>query len=559
MSVITRFAPSPTGHLHIGGLRSALFSYAWAKKNNGKFLLRLEDTDRKRFVKESLLEIPQILQEFGLNFDNKLSKKELEASANNTFDSESGYKVYTFDWVTKADYLENIEPECFKNSFIQSQRLPLYQYFAWQLIKKGYAYFCFCSPERLQEVNKKLLKEGKKPGYDGYCKRTYTLDEALEKIKEGQKAAVRFNIQKFAKDYYEKTGTYKLTYKDTVVGEVTFDLLQERDFVILKSDGFPTYHLAVVIDDHFMGVTDVIRGYEWISSVPKHLALYEVLGFEKPRFVHLPVILDPSGGKLSKRKGAVAVVDFLKEGYLKEAILNFLMFLGFNPIKDGESELLTLEEFVKRFDVEKIHKSNPVFNREKLLWFNKQYMVSSSLDKFTKDFKVWLMRFREDIINKLTTEELYGDFGLHNNPYKAQELIESILADLGLGKKLAIIKERTATLWEALKMLVFFYIPPKKIEFKTVKGVKRYDEEVLKKALREYREILEKEWPYKTQEEWANRVREIAQKYGIKPADFFMAIRLVVCGYRISPPLWEVVTIMDIHKVSSRINMIQSV
>jgi len=552
---VTRFAPSPTGSLHIGGLRSALFSWAWARKNNGKFFLRIEDTDRNRFVKGSIAGIVDILTEFGLNFDNPLPQNLIKNA------EQSKFNWYTNDWAQHIDQLNTTNLQEFKDIFIQSQRLRLYQYYAWQLIQKGYAYFCFCSPERLERVRKAQFKAGKKPMYDRHCRLNVSLQEALERIKKGEKPVVRFDMQAFAKAYQQKHGTTTLKFTDTVVGDVSFDLTQEGDFVILKSDGFPTYHLAVVVDDHHMGVTHVIRGYEWISSVPKHIGLYFALEWDLPEFVHLPVILDPSGGKLSKRKGSVAVMDFLRQGYLKDAILNFLMFLGYNPIKDGESEILSLQEFAKRFDITKIHKSNPVFDRQKLLWFNKVYMRDMPLDRFTRTFKDWLSRFKEQIAQQIlqihmqykdlieqgkvtqkTDVPLFKEF---LNEQAILQVLDQILQDPDLPYKLSLAKERTATLFDALYMILFFYADFVEYDYKLVKGVKRYDQQALEQAYAEYSKALQAmqksgdfDLPQEQfNEKWANMVRQIAEKHGIKPRDFFMYIRLKLTGHPVSVPL----------------------
>ncbi len=272
--ITTRFAPSPTGALHIGGLRTALYAYALAKHSRGKFILRIEDTDQKRRVAGSLEEIKKLLEIFSLKWD---------------------------------EY------------YVQSERLELYQKAARELVEKGHAY----------------------------------KDEG----------AIRIKIPRHK----------EVSYHDFVLDkniEWQTDVLEE--LVLLKSDGFPTYHLAVVVDDHAMGVTHVLRGHDWLPSTPIHLLLYQFLGYKLPQIGHLTDILDPAGGKLSKRKGSVTVKEMLAEGYLPEAILNFVTLLGWAP-KDNR-ELFTLEEFVKTFDPKGLQKSNPVFNRTKLDWFNGEYI-----------------------------------------------------------------------------------------------------------------------------------------------------------------------------------------
>ena len=289
--VITRFAPSPTGALHIAGIRTALFAYAHAKKYRGKFIFRLEDTDRERFVPRSGSEILNLLNIFNLKPDLFPQKEQITSMENNEFIG------YGQDWVLHTDEIEKVKDEDFSQTFVQTQRLPLYQKYVWQLVKNGYAYFCFCSAERLAKVNEQNKKLGKPLGYDRYCKTHYTFEQAMDKIKSGEPYVVRLNTLK-AKELF---GSNKIKVNDIVVGEIEFNFDNVNDQVLIKSNGIPTYQLAVVVDDHLMGVTHIHRGYEWISSTPKQVFLYKALKWELPQFVHLPVILDPSGGKLSKR------------------------------------------------------------------------------------------------------------------------------------------------------------------------------------------------------------------------------------------------------------------
>lgn len=310
--IITRFAPSPTGELHIGGVRTALFEYLFAKKNNGEWLLRIEDTDRERFVAGSQERIIESLK-----------------------------------WL-------DLVPINLDNIPIQSQRSEIYKKYALELVKSGHAYVCNCSKERLENLRKEQEIKKLPPRYDRKC---ISLN-----LKYAEGCVIRF-----------KMPDKKFVFNDIVRGQIEFDSKLIDDPILLKSDGYATYHLAAIVDDHEMNVTHVIRGEEWLSSTPKHLAIYEAFGWKAPAFAHLPVILGPDKKhKLSKRDGDVSVFDFKKKGYLPEAILNFLALLGWNPGDDRE--FFTLAELEKEFSLERVQKSPAVFNIEKLNSINQHYI-----------------------------------------------------------------------------------------------------------------------------------------------------------------------------------------
>jgi glutamyl-tRNA synthetase len=303
----TRFAPSPTGQLHIGGLRTALYSYALAKHSEGEFALRIEDTDKKREVPGAKEKIQELLRLFGLNWDGSV--------------------------------------------FIQSQRAEegIYKKVAEELVKLGHAFYCDCKAKNAKE--------------EGYSK------ELRDPCRDKGKAEGAIKLKVPDRE--------KISFKDFVLDkEISWESNVVPDTTLLKSDGFPTYHLGVVIDDHAMEITHVLRGHDWMPSTPIHLLVYKYLGYDLPEIGHLTDILDPEGGKLSKRKGSVGCEALLVEGYLPEAILNFVMLLGWAP-KDNR-ELFSLEEFVKAFDSGGLQKSNPVFNGEKLDWFNGHYIRQKS-------------------------------------------------------------------------------------------------------------------------------------------------------------------------------------
>ena len=341
--IVTRFAPSPTGYLHVGGLRTALYAYLMAKKSGGRFLLRIEDTDQARTVEGGVENIVRSLTWAGIIPDEGIQLDENGAI------TETGHN----------------------GPYTQSLRLHLYKKYAEELVEKGFAYPCFCSSERLEEVKNQRQADKLPPGYDGLCK-TLSKEEVEAKLKAGDKHVIRLSMPEVGASVFE----------DLIRGKVSFQYSDVDDQVLLKSDGFPTYHLAVVVDDHHMEVTHVIRGEEWISSTPKHLYLYECFGWNAPHFAHLPLLLNSDRSKLSKRQGDVAVMDYKEKGYLPEALLNFVAFLGWNP--GDERELFTLKELVEEFSVTKVNESGAIFNLEKLDWYNHEYLKKLSHEEFER-------------------------------------------------------------------------------------------------------------------------------------------------------------------------------
>lgn len=327
----TRFAPSPTGMLHIGGLRTALYAYFLAKQSDGDFILRIEDTDQARSVEGGIENIVETLNRVGIVADEGFTLK-------------GGQLVEVGE----------------KGPYQQSRRLKMYKEAADELVKKKGAYYCFCSKDRLDEVRKQQQKAKQQPKYDRHCL-GLAEDEVHSRLQSDEPHVIRLKIPEG-----------KSTIHDIIRGEVVFDYDQIDDQVIIKSDGFPTYHLAVVVDDNAMGITTVIRGEEWLTSTPKHLLLYEMLGFKLPRFAHVPLLLNSDKSKLSKRQGDVAADSYLDRGYLKEALVNFVSTLGYNP--KGDQEIYSIEELISLFKLEKVKKSGAVVNFEKLDWMNKQYL-----------------------------------------------------------------------------------------------------------------------------------------------------------------------------------------
>ena len=341
--VRVRFAPSPTGFVHIGSLRTALYNYLFAKKMGGKYILRVEDTDRTRLVDGAIENMLNAMKWAGVNHDEGVM---LDDNGN---------------VVQKGEY----------GPYIQSERLDIYQQYIKELLDSGKAYYCFCTKERLDEVREKQKEAGETPRYDGHC-RDLTQEEIDAKIAAGEPYVIRLKLPE----------NHVIRFTDLVRGETEFNTNDLDDQVLIKTDGFPTYHFAVVVDDHLMKITHVIRGEEWVSSTPKHVYLYEAFGWEAPKFVHLPNILNKEKKKLSKRQGDVAVEDFKKKGYLPEGLVNYVALVGWSP--EENKEIFSMEELEQAFSIERVSKSGGVFDTEKLNWVNQHYMKDGDDDVLTK-------------------------------------------------------------------------------------------------------------------------------------------------------------------------------
>ncbi|MBC7289525.1 MAG: glutamate--tRNA ligase, partial [Armatimonadetes bacterium] len=324
-TVRTRFAPAPTGYMHVGNVHTALFAWLFARHNKGKFILRIEDTDEVRSTPEALEHIYAGLRWLGI------------------------------DWDEGPDIGGPYGP------YIQSQRLHIYRKYVDRLLAEGKAYECFCTPEELDERRKLMLARGIAPRYDGRCRELSP--EQRERLKaEGRPFAINFAMR--------QTGT--TVVRDLIRGEVAYENALMGDFVILKRSGYPTYHLAVVVDDYLMNITHVIRAEEHLSNTPRHIQLQDALGFPTPHYAHLPIILGPDRSKLSKRHGAVSMIEYERMGYLPEAMFNFLALLGWNP--GDEREILTREEIIELFTLEGCSKSAAIFDLNKAEWLNGEYM-----------------------------------------------------------------------------------------------------------------------------------------------------------------------------------------
>ena len=482
--VITRFAPSPTGSLHIGGLKMALYDFAIAKKNKGKFILRIEDTDQKRFVKGSEDEIITMLNAYNLPYD----------------------EIYR-----------------------QSERLPIYKEYAEKLVELGAAYYCFTTINEI-EIMRDKVEQGHQRFVFRSPYRDLPLEQARERIAKGESYVIRQKLPE----------NLDVEFTDPVQGLMSFNTNDLDETVLLKSDGFPTYHLAATIDDHLMGITHVFRGVEWQPSVAKHVLIYKALGWEMPIISHLTVILDPEGGKLSKRHGSVSAKEFLDEGYLPEAILNFLMLLGWStPTEHGygekEREIFSLDEFIELFDMKDVNKASPVFNREKLIWFNQKYIQALKGPELAKRFMDWFEKHPDfkDLSSKIEQ--------------RGPEYLEKILL---------LEQTRVKLLKDFTRVMNFFYEFKGNFDFSTVKQTKNLTPVQLVEFFKEFKNILEKftddinNFSHEIEEEF---VRQYADGHQLKAGSLFMALRLAITDSEFSPPLLEVIKILGKDETIKRI------
>lgn len=485
MSVRTRFAPSPTGYVHIAGMRNVLYCYALAKRHGGQFIVRIEDTDQKRFVEGATEEIFDMLKEYHMEPDESI--------------------------VHGGDY----------GPYLQSERKSSYMEYAEKLLASDNAYYCFLEGEELENLQKEYRGKGFRSPY-----RFASKEDVQKLMSEGKPYTIRLKVPE----------NRKIEYEDGIQGKIVFDTNIVGDEVLIKSNGMASYHLAVVVDDYLMKISHVIRSIEWLPSTPKQILIYEFLGLPMPPYYHPPVILDPEGGKLSKRKGTVSAKEFLKEGYLSEAILNFIMLLGWAaPIKrehgEKEREIFSLEEFTELFDLKDINKSNPIFNRQKLIWFNKEYIKAMAVEDMQKKFVHWL--------------EVYAP---------EHPIAQFTASDTTLDQKLALVKERAATLVEMADALLFFYKKPEVIDWE----IKQLDNarpklDDLKSQISSLISQLNDDSSKWTHEEWEAGMRKIGDDNGIKHGDVFMVLRVAVVGSPFSPSLFEALQILGKEEVLKRL------
>jgi len=480
MNVRDRYAPSPTGIPHVGNIRTALFNYLLAKRHGGSFMLRVEDTDRKRFDPNALDGIKESLRWLGL------------------------------DWDEGPDVGGAYEP------YFESERLDTYHEHARILIEKDAAYECFCSPQRLEQVRADQQKRKEPPKYDRKCRDLSDAERATERA-AGITPVVRFKMP--------LEGVTRAN--DFLRGEIEFDNATLDDFVLLKSDGFPTYQLAAMVDDHIMQITHVLRGDEWISSLPRNILTYQAFGWEPPVFVHLPVIVGPDKAKLSKRHGAQSALEYREQGFLPEAMFNFLALLGWSL--DDHSVVIPRDQFIENFALERIGKNPAVFDIEKLRWMNGVYIREV---------------VSEDRLVELLVERLDHDL----SP-SAQRPVDAAL----VRKLLPLIRERMQTLAEAAPMVEGFFTDELHHSRDELLGKKfRDNASGARDALSNAKDRLESlsPWDHATLE---STLRALADELAIKPGDLFMLLRVAATGKPVSPPLFESMEVLGRDRCLSRL------
>jgi len=465
LTVRTRYAPSPTGIPHVGNVRTALFAWLLARHHGGSFIVRIEDTDQARLVPGAQEAILDSLRWLGIDWD------------------------------------EGPEAGGAYGPYIQSERLDYYREAAEALIASGSAYRCYCSTERLEALRAEQQAAKLPPGYDRRC-RTLSDGERAAFEAAGIAPVVRFAIPLEG----------STSFSDRVRGEIQVENRTLDDFVILKSDGFPTYHLAVVVDDHFMEVSHVLRGDEWLPSTPRHVLLYTALGWTAPEFAHLTLILGPDKAKLSKRHGAASLLEYRDMGYLPEAMMNFLALLGWSL--DDRTEVMSREQLIEGFSLDRIVKSPAVFDRDKLEWMNGVYIRMADAG-----------RWASIVATRLDTDLPAA---------AARPLDRALIAQVA-----PLIQERVKLLTEITPMVEFFFVAPGPRDEALLLGKRfRDDREGALRALRAAEGRLQalQEW---TAESIEANLRELATELELKAGDLFMLVRVAITGRGVTPPLME--------------------
>ena len=490
--VRVRIAPSPTGDPHVGTAYIGLFNYAFAKKNNGDFLLRIEDTDRTRFSADSEQQIFDAMHWLGLNYD------------------------------------EGPDVGGAKGPYRQSERFHIYKEYAEKLVEKGEAYYCFCTPERLSKLRERQIAMKQAPGYDRHC-RNLTDEEVKQKLTEGVSYVIRL----------------KMPYEgDTVVhdelrGDIIFENSKIDDQVLLKSDGFPTYHLANIVDDYLMEITHVIRAEEWIASTPKHIQLYKAFGWEEPKWYHMPLLRNADKSKISKRKNPVSLNYYVEEGYLKEGLLNFLALMGWSF--GGDKEIFSLEEMIENFSFDRISLGGPVFDLVKLGWVNNQHMKLKDLKELTKLALPYFVKA-----------------GYYENVDLSDEEFTKLMRIVEIGR------ESAQTLKELPEKSVIYYeddfeLPnseeaENKKERKSIEKLRSSMEtEIGKKAIDLFVNKISTLNENISEEEAIKILNELQEELGEGPAAVLMPIRAVLTGKARGADLYTVIGIIGKERTLGRV------
>jgi len=471
MKAKVRFAPSPTGHLHVGGLRTALFNYLYAKKVDGKIVLRIEDTDQSRKIENAVENLISTFEALNISFDEGPTQG-------------GGCGPY-----------------------FQSERLSIYNEHIKLLLDSGDAYPCFCPAEKLEETRKKQSDAKHTIKYDRHCLRLDAA-EARKRI-EKEPHVIRMKVP----------SEEEVFFYDVVRERVAIRCEELDDQVLIKSDGFPTYHFANVVDDHLMGITHVLRGEEWLSSTPKHVLLYQFFNWKQPKFIHLPLLLNPDKSKLSKRQGDVAVEDYLNKGYLPETLINFVALLGWHP--KNEQELFSLSELEKEFSVKRINKSGAVFDIEKLKWMNSQYLKNLPIET--------IMNYAAPVFKSEgleTTDVRKFNAVVENARKRADTIQEMIEHSIPFYTELQYSDEDKNLLQNESSQKVLTYFSEK------LSGLSKWTEAEIKSL-----------------------VNETGETTGVKGKDLYAPLRLALFGTAHGPDIPLLINILDVDTAVNRIKL----
>ena len=461
MTVRVRFAPSPTGYPHIGNIRTVVFNWLFARQQQGKFILRIEDTDRSRYVEGATQVITESLSWLNLDYDE-------------------GPEV-------GGDY----------GPYIQSERLDIYKARAEELVHLGKAYRCNCTPDRLERVRNELRASGKNPMYDGHCR-----NKPAGEVTRDEAHVIRLKVAPEG----------NTTFHDLLRGDISIENKLLDDQILLKSDGFPTYHLAVVIDDHMMDITHVMRGDDWISSTPKRILLYQAFNWQPPIYAHVPLVCGADGKKLGKRHGAVSIDEFRRLGYLPEALLNFLALLGWAPGEGTDQEIFTREELIDLFDIKRINLSAGVFSYDKLNWLNGYYIRALS---------------EPELLERLIP--FWVKAGYITQPISDQDMVK-------LNILVPLVQERLKTLRDVLELTDFVFKDIDDPPVESLIGKKMTAQESLNAVIAV--ENLLRELPSYTGEAIEGPMRQLATDLGLKAGQVFTIIRNCVTNKKVTPPLF---------------------
>ncbi|MCJ7522958.1 MAG: glutamate--tRNA ligase [Dehalococcoidia bacterium] len=475
--VRVRFAPSPTGYPHIGNIRTALFNWLFARHSGGSFIVRIEDTDVTRKVEGALEAILDGLRWLGIDWDEGPEKG--------------------------GDY----------GPYFQSERRDLYHRYAQQLLEGGHAYKCYCSPERLAQMRAEMARRKESMrSYDRHC-RNLRPEEQAQYESQGITPVIRFKVPLDG----------QTTFHDLIRGDITFDNNELDDIVLLKSDGYPTYHLANVVDDHLMRISHVLRADEWLSSTPRHILLYNALGYEPPLFAHLPMILGSDRSKLSKRHGATSIVEYREQGYVPQAMMNFLALLGWSL--DDKTEIFSVEELVRHFSLERISKPAAIFSHDKLTWMNGVYIRNMSIAELREQLLPFLERDLPREVKKPIS----------------REYVQQITP---------LIQERLTTFGETAEHFSFFFVDKLIYDPNLLLGKKLTRETAmagLEAALGQLQDL-----PFDASS-LELTLRPLASELGLKTGDFFGLLRAATTGRTATPPLFQTMAVLGRERCLERI------